>query len=78
MLDLDDTYQQHIIMRCRKNLECTQRLVWMGRNFILFQVVRLVKDLFQFNDLGILYTSNSQGNFHLKEVGHLARVKIDV
>ena len=66
MLGLDDTYQQHIIMRRRKNLECTQRLVWMGRNFIIFQLVRLVRDLFQFNDPGILYTSNNQGNFHLK------------
>ena len=63
---LDDTYQQRIIMRCIKNLECTQRLVWMGRNFILFQLVRSVRDLFQFNDPGILYTSNNQGNFHLK------------
>ena len=78
MLDLDDTYQQHIIMTCRKNLECTQRLVWMGRNFILFQLVRLVRDLFQFNDSGILYTSNNQGNFHLKQVELLAREKIDV
>ena len=67
MLDLDDNYQQRIIMRCKKkNLECTQRLVWMRRNFILFQLVRLVKDLFQFNDPGILYTSNNQGNFPLK------------
>ena len=66
MFDLDDTYQQRIIMRCRKKLECTQRLVWMGRNFILFQLVRLVRDLFQFNDPGIKYTSNYQGNFHLK------------
>ena len=55
MLDLDDTFSQHIIMRCRKNLECTQCLVWMGRNFILFQLVRSIRDLFQFNDLGILY-----------------------
>ena len=62
MLDLDDTFPQRIIMRCRKKLECTQRLVWMERNFILFQLVRLVRDLFQFNDLGILYTSNNQGN----------------
>ena len=66
MFDLDDTFPQHIIMRCRKNLECTQRLVWMGRNFILFQLVRLVRDLFQFNDPRILYTSNNQGNFCLK------------
>ena len=66
MLDLDDTYQQCIIMRCRKNLECTQRLVWMGRNFILFQLVRLVRDLFQFNDPRILYTSNNQENFQAK------------
>ena len=66
MLDLDDTYQQRIIMRCGKNLECTQRLVWMGRNFILFQLVRLVRDLFQFDDLGILYSSNNQENFCLK------------
>ena len=51
MLDLDDTYQQHIIM---------------GRNFILFQLVRLVRDLFQFNDPRILYTSNNQENFRLK------------
>ena len=78
MLDLDDTNQQHIIMRCRKNLECTQRLVWVGRNFIIFQLVRLVRDLFQLNDLGTLYTSNNQGNFCLKQVGPLAREKIDV
>ena len=39
---------------------------WMGSNFILFQFVRLVRDLFQFNDLGILYTNNNQGNFSLK------------
>ena len=77
MLDLDDTYQQCIIMRCRKNLESTQHLVWMGRNFILFQLVRSVRDQFQFNDLGILYTSNNQGNFRLK-VGLLTREKIDV
>ena len=51
MLDLDDTYQQHIIM---------------GRNFILFQFVRLVRGLFQFNDPRILYTSNNQENFRLK------------
>ena len=51
MLDLDDTYQQHIIM---------------GRNFILFQLVRLVRDLFQFNDPRILYTSNNQENFQAK------------
>ena len=76
MLDLDDTNQQHIIMRCRKNLECTQR--FLGRNFILFQLVRLVRDLFQLNNLGILYTSNNQGNFCLKQVGPLAREKIDV
>ena len=37
-----------------------------GKNFILFQLVRLVRDLFQFNDPGILYTSDNQGNFHLK------------
>ena len=78
MLNLDDTYQQRIIMRCRKNLECTQRLVWMGRNFIIFQLVSLVRDLFQFNDPGILYTSNNQENFRLKQVGLLAREKIDV
>ena len=77
MLDLDDTFPQHIIMRCRKNLECIQCLVWMGRNFILFQLVRSVRDQFQFNDIGILYTSNNQGNFRLK-VGLLAREKIDV
>ena len=65
-LDLDDTFPQHIIMICRKNLECTQHLVWMGRNFILFQLVRSVRDLFQFNDPGIMYTSINQGNFHLK------------
>ena len=75
MLDLDDTFPQRIIMRCRKNLECTQHLVWMGRNFIIFQLVRSIRDLFQFNDLGILYTSNNQGNFHLK-VGLLAREKL--
>ena len=87
MFDLDDTFPQRIIMRCRKNLECTQRLVWMGRNFILFQLVRLVRDLFQlvrlvrdlfqFNDPRILYTSNNQGNFRLK-VGLLIREKIDI
>ena len=77
MLDLDDTFPQRIIMRWRKNLECTQRLVWMGRNFFLFQLVSSVRDQFQFNDLGILYTSNNQGKFHLK-VGLLAREKIDV
>ena len=62
----------------KKKLECTQHLVWLGRNFILFQLVRLVRDLFQFNDPGILYTSNTQGNFPLKQVGLLAREKIDV
>ena len=77
MLDLDDTYQQRIIMRCRKDLECTQRLVWMRRNFNLFQLARSIRDLFQFNNLGILYTSNNQGNFRLK-VELLAREKIDV
>ena len=65
-LDLDDTIPQCIIMRYKKNLECTQHLVWMGRNFILFQLVRSIRDLFQFNDPGILYTSNNQGNFRLK------------
>ena len=59
-------FQKRITMRCRKNLECTQRLVWMGRNFIIFQLVRSVRDLFQFNDPGILYTSNNQGNLRLK------------
>ena len=37
MLDLDDTFPQRIIMRYRKNLKCTQCLVWMGSNFILIK-----------------------------------------
>ena len=59
-------FQNVSLWDVEKNLEYTQRLVWMGRNLILFQFVRLVRDLFQFNDLGILYTSNNQGNFRLK------------
>ena len=62
MLDLDNTFPQHIIMRCKKKLECTQRLVWMKRNFIIFQLVRSVRSLFQFNDPWILYTSINHWN----------------
>ena len=56
-------FQNVSLWDVEKNLEYTQHLVWMGRNFILFQFVRLVRDLFQFNDPGILYTSNNKGNF---------------
>ena len=50
----------------KNKLDFWQERKLMSRNFILFQLVRFVRDLFQFNDLGILLTSNNQGNFHLK------------
>ena len=48
-----------------------------GKKFHPIPIGQVNKGPIQFNDLGILYTSNNQGNFHLK-VGLLAREKIDV